>query len=106
MKFYIDISIFSEENGAYGNITGDLELSLPPQIGDVVSFSFAANNKSIILPASFDGFLTVTDRVISANMDDKRILISLSDIMVPTREHALKVADYFELAFDLFLDVY
>lgn len=106
ISIYIDVSIFSEESGACGNISGELDLPVTPQIGDSVSFTFSSKNKNVVLPAYFDGFLTVAGRVISTNVDKPTVLISLSDVMVPTVEDALKVMNYFESAFDLFADVY
>lgn len=106
MNIYIDVSVFSEEGGACGNVSGKLELQIVPQIGDSLSFTFSAKSKNIVLPTDFDGILTVTDRVVLANVDDQKVLISLSDIMVPTRERALKVMDYLESAFGLFPEVY
>jgi hypothetical protein len=108
MIIYIDVSVFSEEGGACGNVSGKLELQMVPQIGDSVSFTFSAKNKDAVLPTDFDGILTVTDRVVSANVENQEVLasLSLSDVMVPTRESALKVMDYLESAFGLFSDVY
>lgn len=106
MIVYIDVSIFSEESGAYGKISGELELPIVPQIGDLISFTFSEKNKNIVLPAYFDGFLTVTDRVVPANVDTQNVLVSLSDVMVPTVTSAVNVMDYFESGFNLFADVY
>jgi len=106
MIIYIDISVFSEEGEACGNIFGDLELPIAPQIGDYISFAFTEKSNKVVLSADFDSILKVTDRLILANADNQKVQVSLSDITVPTRGCALKVMAYFESGFNLFSDEY
>lgn len=89
MIIYIDISVFSED-GASGNVFGDLEVPLAPQIGDEITFVHGNN-----LPVNLNWSLKVTARMIVANAtDNHKVQVSLADVMVPTRGKVLKVMDF------------
>jgi len=101
MKIYIDISVFTDESGAYGNVTGELELAITPHIGDSVSFAFP-DKADVSMPDGFIGILVVTDRVISS----EQLQLSLSDVTMPTEVGGSELMNYFESAFGLFTDIY
>lgn len=105
MKIYIDFSVFTEEGGAFGNVTGELDLAVVPQIGDSVSFAFS-DKPDIYMPADFMGILTVTDRVIPLGGDGFKLQLSLSDVTTSTEDSGSELMSYFESAFGLFADIY
>lgn len=102
----IDISVFTESNGAFGSVSGSLSVSIAPHIGDVISFGF--NDKEIILntDCGFSGLLKVVGRVISAKSETENAVMILEDLLLPTMTAAKEVMQYFELAFGLFCDEY
>jgi len=106
MKASIDFSIFTRKEGAFGNVSGEISVLTPPQIGDSISFLFPKEGLSIDPSIGFSGFLKVTERIISANQDDQPLMLALSDITLETKSDALGLAEYFESAFDLFCVTY
>ena len=105
MKVNIDSSIFSREKGAFGNVTGSIELVVIPQIGDTIIFS-PPTAEAKIDSLKFNGVLKVTARIFSANSSTDEISIALTDIMVDTEQDAAAVADYLEVGFNLFATIY
>lgn len=106
MKAAIDISLYTQEEGAFGNISGEIKTLTPPQIGDSISFLFPKEDIAFDSSLGFSGILKVTDRVIAANHDDQPIMLALSDITLATKGDALKLVEYLESAFDLFAVIY
>ena len=106
MKVDIDFSIYSEEEGAYGSVSGEISVNVLPHIGDTISFLFSGKNIALDPLIGFDGMLEVTNRIISANREDRKLALSLGDVVVPTKNDALKLMQYLESAFDLFADIY
>lgn len=106
MKIYIDFSVFTEETGAYGNVTGELDLGVTPQVGDKISFMFSSKQNVPLMPEGFSGVLSVTDRILSVSRENQQLSLSLSDLTMPTLAGACELMSYFEEAFGLFVDVY
>lgn len=106
MKISVDFSIYTQADGAFGSVSGEIEILTPPQIGDSISFLFPQGDQAIDPSAGFSGILKVTDRVIAANRDDQLLMLALSDITLATKSDALKVTEYLETAFDLFAVIY
>lgn len=105
MRVSIDFSLNTKE-GAFGNVSGEIDVLTEPQIGDSISLLFPGCNNSIEPPAGFTGILKVTDRVIAANKNDQPLMIALNDVAVATESDALKLIEYLEAAFDLFSVIY
>ncbi len=105
MIIYIDFSLFTDQN-SFGCVSGNLQVVEVPQSGDSVSFLFPTNEVDINLPSTFSGFLTVTNRVISVGPSIHPISLSLSDVVVPTRENAIELVTYLEKGFGLLTDIY
>jgi len=104
MKIYVDFSVFTEEGSAYANVSGDLDLSIVPQIGDTISFAFP-ENQTLISPDGFIGFLNVMNRILSVG-EKQKVQLSLSEITMPTEALASDLVKYMESGFGLFADVY
>lgn len=106
MKVSIDFSIYTQEGGAFGNVSGDIDVSIFPQIGDSISFLFSRRNIAIEPSIGFGGVLKVTDRIIPADRDDQLLMLVLSDVVLSKNDDAIKLVGYFESAFDLFSVAY
>lgn len=99
MKASIDFSIFTRKEGAFGNVSGEISVSTPPQIGDSISFLFPKNGLSIDPSIGFSGDLKAADRIISVNRDDQTLIFALSDVTLETKNEALRLAEHFECCF-------
>lgn len=106
MKVSVDFSVYTQADGAFGSVSGEIDTLIPPQIGDSISFLFSRGDQTIEPSIGFSGILKVTDRVIAANRDDQHLMLALSDITLATKSDALKVTEYLEAAFDLFAVIY
>lgn len=106
MKATIDISLYTQEEGAFGNISGEISTLTPPQIGDSISFLFPTKEIEFDHSTGFSGILKITERVIAANHDMQPLMLGLSDINLATKRDAIKLAEYLESAFDLFAVIY
>jgi len=107
MKIHIDFSLFTESDGAFGNVHGIIAFAVPPQVGDTVSFQSGKAGVMFDPRSGFLGVIQVDTRILVANpKDDFGIMLMLADVTVPTPEAARILADYMERAFDLFVDVY
>jgi hypothetical protein len=102
MKLSIDISIFTDSDGAYGQVMGSITVDIVPQIGDSISFLFPlvqVTERSMAFP----GLLRVKDRIFNAAADSS-VALSLEDVVVPTREDADVVAKLMETGFRFTVD--
>lgn len=106
MKVSVDFSVYIQADGAFGSVSGEIDTPTPPQIGDSISFLFPRGGQTIESSIGFNGILKVTDRVIAANRDDQKLMLTLSDITLATKSDAIKVTEYLEAAFDLFAVIY
>ncbi|MGY2399976.1 hypothetical protein [Pseudomonas sp. SDO5271_S396] len=106
MKISVDFSIYTQADGVFGSVSGEIESLTPPQIGDSISFLFPQGDQAIDPSIGFSGILKVIDRVIAANRDDQLLMLALSDITLTTKSDALKLVEYLESAFDLFSVIY
>jgi hypothetical protein len=104
MKVIVDASITTREAGSFGNVSGPIELSAEPRIGDTISF--ASEKASVEMPPDFNGLVRVKNRVLTAGGDPHGPLIELDDIQVETVEDAQALISYLEQAFKLFANVY
>jgi hypothetical protein len=105
MKIPIDFSVISKDGDAVGNVEGKLDFENVPELGDSISFLFPLNN---ILPnrdLAPIGLLEVTDRIFIPGPQGG-VTLMLSDLVADTREHALKLMNYFESGFDLHTNIY
>ena len=104
MKVIVDASITTREAGSFGNISGPIDLSAEPRIGDTISFS--TSRTGVEMPPGFNGLVRVRTRVLTAGGDPHGPLIELDDINVETVEDAQALIAYLEQAFKLFANVY
>ncbi|HTU68129.1 MAG TPA: hypothetical protein VMF52_19445 [Steroidobacteraceae bacterium] len=104
MKVIVDASIVTREAGGFGNVSGSIELSAEPRIGDTISFSI--EKAGVEMPPGFNGLVRVRNRVLTAGGDPHGPLIELHDIEVQTIEDAQALIAYLEQAFGLFANVY
>jgi hypothetical protein len=106
MKFYIDISLFTESSGAYGNITGTIDLPACPCAGNIISFSVPLKTRvKPITIKEFSGHLTIM-KVIFGIGEKETISLALDDITVKNKEDANLLVTYLSSGFDLFFDEY
>jgi hypothetical protein len=104
MKVVIDASIFTQEAGAFGNVSGAIDVSFEPCIGDTLSFIPTRENTD--MPPGFSGQVRVEGRVITAGGDSHGLMISLEDITVATVDDAQALMAFFEDAHGLFANIY
>ena len=104
MKAVIDIAIFTRETGAFGNVSGAIEVSYEPHVGDSISFLPTKAGKEI--PPMFTGLVHVEGRTITAGGDSHGMMLSLEDITVDTVADAQALVAFFEDAHGLFANVF
>jgi hypothetical protein len=104
VKVIVDASIFTREAGAFGNVSGSIDLSCEPRIGDTISFNIEKAGGD--MPPAFAGTARVRNRVLTAGGDPHGPLIELDDLNVPTIADAQALIAYLEHAFKLFANVY
>ncbi len=104
MKVVVDASIFTREDGSFGNVSGAVELSYEPHAGDLISFHPTAASGPF--PPGFTGMVEVTQRIHSAGGDPHGLLVSLEDITVQTIRDAQRLAEFFQAGFALHVNVY
>jgi hypothetical protein len=104
MKIFVDISIFTEAD-AFGRISGDVSVPIPPQIGDLMFFDLSKGGETLVEAGIYFDALKVTDRIIPIEENGK-LSVTLSDITVKTRDDATKVVNYLEEHYTLFGEPY
>jgi hypothetical protein len=104
MKVVVDATITTREAGSFGNVSGPIDLSAEPRIGDTISFNSSKTN--VEMPPGFTGLVRVKNRVLTAGGDPHGPLIELDDLAVETVEDAQALIAYLEQAFKLFANVY
>jgi hypothetical protein len=104
MKVIVDTNITTREAGGFGNVSGPIDLSAEPRIGDTISFN--TSKSDVEVPPGFNGLVRVKNRVLTAGGDPHGPLIELDDISVETVEDAQALISYLEHAFKLFANVY
>jgi len=101
MKVSIDFSVFTP-SGAFGMISGALELAQVPGIGEKVAFSPAMTGVLIPLTAGFNWLIEVEDVLHPANGDG--VAVSLADVSFESVADAQVAMKYFESGFGLHAD--
>jgi hypothetical protein len=103
MKINIDFSILYSPTGAFGNVTGKLELPAPPKIGDVITLF--KDNMTEFGP-EFSGSLRV-DSITSVHSEivDTEIF-DLEFVVLNSYEKAKKLANRLETECGLFCPEY
>lgn len=91
MKVAIDFSVFIEDEGVFGNVTGEVDVPIEPQIGDSLSFLFSSGQCKLDVGAGSAGMLKVTDRIVPVNQNDQLLSLALNEVVVPTKSDALNV---------------
>lgn len=105
MKVRIDFSVYTASE-AIGNVEGEIVCVVEPQIDDTISFMFSPGGKGIPHGHQAGGLLKVEGRIIRPNQMDVPLSLSLSDMVVDTREHALALMRFFESGYNLFVNIY
>lgn len=106
MRVRIDFSVFTSSGDAIGHIDGEIDCVVEPIIGDTICLMLAPNQTPIPSGHEHGGLLKVTDRTIRPNERGSLLSLSLSDMVVDTRENALALMDYFESGYKLFANIY
>jgi len=104
MQFNIDISVFMRSGGAFGHISGMLELDMVPSVGDTLSF-VDAKPGATARPHAFVGLLRVEDRVLSAG-SRAPVSLMLEDLYFDSAEDAQEAGRYLESGFEFVLHVH
>jgi hypothetical protein len=106
MKVHIDFSISTIHGEAIGYVNGQIDCMTEPMIGDTICFMLSADGTPIPQGHEAGGLLQVTGRTIRPNKNDSSLSLSLSNLVVETKDQALKIMDYFESRFGLFSNIY
>lgn len=96
MHIEIDVSLFAE-GSAVGRVSGKLELSCLPRIGETLSFSRLA------VTGGFNGHVVV-EHVIHSADSSFAPLLSLSDIVVDDEAGAKGLGEEFARRYGLFFE--
>lgn len=96
MRIEIDVSLFTEKS-AVGRVSGKLELSYLPRIGETLSFSRVA------VTGGFSGHVVV-EHVIHFADSSLAPLLSLSDIVLDDEAGAKGLGEEFALRYGLFFE--
>lgn len=92
MKYSIDLSIFSSPTEAFGNATGEIELSSPPVLGQLVDLVDGRRVKITSLASDFEGWGGSE--------------VGLDDIVLESKEAAREFARRLESELDFFVVPY
>jgi len=106
MRVDVDFSIFCPLQTAAGRMSGILEFSVVPRVGELISFDFSNNSglASCILGAGFDGQLKVKQVLHSACGD--KVSLSLDNLSLDDPSSLQAVVNYLEHDFGLFFEPY
>lgn len=102
MSVHVDISVFTEQE-AVGRVSGEIELPILPQIGDIVDFDTQGADVVRHKAAFGMDLISVTHRTIWTR-SDLAIALTLSDITAKTKDDALQIMAFFEDCHDLIGD--
>lgn len=89
MNYNIDFSIFASPTDAYGNVTGEIDLPRPPEVGQPITL--------------LDGVEQQIDHLIPLGDD---ILVGLNDVVFGSRQEAERFGSRLETILGLFCVVY
>jgi hypothetical protein len=103
-KVHVDISLFTND-AAFGMISGHLDLSVIPQVGDKLSFRMTEEIEARCGVVPFGGLLSVTHRIIAAD-GDLPVSLALEDLTAKTSDDAGKIIAMLEANYGLFADVW
>jgi len=106
MKLNVDLSLFYGSTGAFGRVSGELDLPAIPQTGNTISFMFSNNDVAPVIVNGFDGLVTVAGVRFAPQSLKTPVTLDLGEIVLHTREDARKVMTYLEEGFGLFGDEY
>jgi hypothetical protein len=105
MKANIDASIFTVEEGAFGNVAGTLEVPLEPQVGDTISLMHPLK-EGVSPPTGHARVYRIKDRILHAGAAAEKLSLMLDDITVQSVAEAQALSRYFEKGFGLFVNIY
>lgn len=94
----INFSLFYSQTGAFGNVTGDIDVPEDVAIGDEV-FVLKSDEANW-----FSGKLRVA--TLNRSPDDRSLLLGLDDVVGPSRQEAVQLVIQLEKNAGLFFDQY
>ncbi|WP_146174339.1 hypothetical protein [Pseudomonas sp. GV071] len=100
MQIAIDFSIFTLAPSAAGVISGKIEFSELPRVGEMISFSFPPNESTFPSVPGINALLKVEHVIHSANGENPAL--SLQDLVLPSKESVAEVVAFLEKGFGLF----
>jgi hypothetical protein len=106
MKINVDLSLFYGSTGAFGRVSGEIDLPVVPQMGNTVSFMFPNNDVLPVIVKGFDGLVTVAGVRFAPQSLKTAVTLDLGEVVLETREDARKVMTYLEEGFGLFGEEY
>lgn len=95
MKIRIDFSVITRDGQAIGNVEGQLDFEVLPEIGDTISFLFAPNETLPPRDSSCIGSMRVADRIFRPCLKSGAVILMLGDLMASTKERAIELMRYF-----------
>lgn len=101
---YIDLSVFTNKQSV-GTVSGTINVPIEPQVGDSLSFKLSNDDLKFSDNYIYSGIFNVANRIIIPN-SEATLMLSLEDLLVPTREDAevimKAVSSQYGLQFDFF----
>jgi hypothetical protein len=102
MRIHIDFSIFTSTPSAEGVISGKIELSILPRIGEIVSFLASPNEHKFPAASGFNPLLKVENVIHCVNSQEATL--ELQDVVLPNKKSVTEVTAFLEQGFGLFFD--
>lgn len=107
MKIRITLDLFFGTAGAFGDVSGELELITVPCIGSSISLLLPANQETLpINVEGFPGILKVVDVLFNPSALGAPVTVKLEDVVLRSEDDAREVMKYLERGFSLFGDEY
>lgn len=103
MKIFVDASVFTEESGSYGRISGFLEVAECPPVGGSIDLS---SRIGAVQPRGSVPQFKVASWIRSTATAKSAPLLELEDLCVETDDQARELIAYLEAAFSLVGEVY
>jgi hypothetical protein len=107
MKISIDTSVIVGDSNAIGRISGHIELTHIPSVGDTVSFLFPTAKTTVTPPNDCNLQIKVEEILFMPQPSSVAgISLMLENLVFSSEETAKLGTQYFEQGFDLFFEEY
>ena len=104
MKAYIDFSVVTP-TGAVGRVHGEIDFQIVPRAGEIVSFMFPPEERTLPPVVPSFGFQIAVQKVLhSPWSESNQIQLALEDVCIATVPEAVQVMQYFRDGFQLNTD--